>query len=87
MLPYLQVAKTLTVADGMGRAFCRVHCNKPPKRKHIFNDPHFAQHWTHEGDNLWTFATESHSVKVHFTAERKLLVVACTEPSADSSVF
>ncbi|KWU43631.1 hypothetical protein RHOSPDRAFT_34779 [Rhodotorula sp. JG-1b] len=60
------VQKTLVAEDGMGHAFCKVHCKRLPRHEDIAREPHLRNHWIPLTGSRWEFRTASHSVTVVF---------------------
>ncbi|GAA5832299.1 hypothetical protein JCM11251_004312 [Rhodosporidiobolus azoricus] len=60
------VQKTLVAEDGMGHAYCKVHCKKLPRHEAISKEDHLKQHWFPIAGSRWEFRTASHRVTVVF---------------------
>ncbi|GAA5894395.1 hypothetical protein JCM5296_005155 [Sporobolomyces johnsonii] len=60
------VQKTLVAEDGMGHAYCKVHCKKLPRHEDIAREPHLRNHWIPIAGSRWEFRTASHRVTVVF---------------------
>ncbi|GAA5904247.1 hypothetical protein JCM6882_003178 [Rhodosporidiobolus microsporus] len=60
------VQKTLVAEDGMGHAYCKVHCKKLPRHEAIAKEDHLKQHWIPIAGSRWEFRTASHRVTVVF---------------------
>ncbi|GAA5857191.1 hypothetical protein JCM8547_009362 [Rhodosporidiobolus lusitaniae] len=60
------VQKTLVAEDGMGHAYCKVHCKKLPRHEAIAKEAHLRQHWIPIAGSRWEFRTASHRVTVVF---------------------
>ncbi|GAA5826712.1 hypothetical protein JCM5353_000089 [Sporobolomyces roseus] len=60
------VQRTLVAEDGMGHAYCKVHCKKLPKHEDISKQRHLRNHWIPIAGSRWEFRTASHSVTVVF---------------------
>ncbi|GAA6001755.1 hypothetical protein JCM10207_002298 [Rhodosporidiobolus poonsookiae] len=60
------VQKTLVAEDGMGHAYCKVHCKKLPRHEDIARTPHLKNHWVPLAGSRWEFRTASHRVTVVF---------------------
>ncbi|BGP12814.1 hypothetical protein JCM10213_008075 [Rhodosporidiobolus nylandii] len=60
------VQKTLVAEDGMGHAYCKVHCKKLPRHEDIAREAHLRNHWIPLAGSRWEFRTASHRVTVVF---------------------
>ncbi|BGP04787.1 hypothetical protein JCM10049v2_000589 [Rhodotorula toruloides] len=60
------VQKTLVAEDGMGHAYCKVHCKRLPRHEDIEREVHLKQHWVPIAGSRWEFRTASHRVTVVF---------------------
>ncbi|GEM06355.1 hypothetical protein Rt10032_c01g0372 [Rhodotorula toruloides] len=60
------VQKTLVAEDGMGHAYCKVHCKRLPRHEDIEREVHLKQHWVPIAGSRWEFRTTSHRVTVVF---------------------
>ncbi|GAA5980067.1 hypothetical protein JCM10908_001520 [Rhodotorula pacifica] len=60
------VQKTLVAEDGMGHAYCKVHCKRLPRHEDIEREAHLRNHWIPLAGSRWEFRTASHSVTVVF---------------------
>ena len=47
------VQKTLVAEDGMGHAFCKVHCKRLPRHEDIAREPHLRNHWIPLTGSRW----------------------------------
>ncbi|GAA5985702.1 hypothetical protein JCM11641_007186 [Rhodosporidiobolus odoratus] len=62
----INVTKTLVAEDGMGHAYCKVHCKKLPRHEDIAKQAHLRNHWIPLAGSRWEFRTASHRVTVVF---------------------
>ncbi|GAA5835374.1 hypothetical protein JCM3766R1_004769 [Sporobolomyces carnicolor] len=60
------VERTLVAEDGMGHAYCKVHCKRLPRHEEISKQRHLRKHWVPIAGSRWEFRTPSHSVTVVF---------------------
>ncbi|ORY75059.1 hypothetical protein BCR35DRAFT_333259 [Leucosporidium creatinivorum] len=60
----LGVQKTLVAEDGMGHAYCKVHCKKLPRHDAVEREPHLKNHWVPLAGARWEFRTTSHRVTI-----------------------
>ncbi|GAA5922898.1 uncharacterized protein JCM15063_003459 [Sporobolomyces koalae] len=60
------VQRTLVTEDGLGHAYCKVHCKKLPRHEDIAKQTHLRKHWIPIAGSRWEFRTASHSVTVVF---------------------
>lgn len=58
------VSKTLVAEDGLGHAYCKVHCKKLPKHSDIEKEEHLRKHWIPLTFTRWEFRTASHKVTI-----------------------